>query len=256
MSRDSGAGAYSQGIAWPSPMPHEDGAGASRGAARDGAGRCSRGPLWHGLPGLPASRAPGGLGIAPRPARLRCPAMRRLAGVHEFLDGPLDDPAVLRGNLRDLARINRWLGGVGGARDGRWSALTGRRTVPHTLLDVGTGAADIPLALIADGAKRGRAPARDRDGSRQEVVEAALALDPRLATIDGLELGCPTGGRSPGPTGRSTSSTPRSSSITWSRATRSRSCGRPAGSPGSASSSTTSSARAAHWLGARLLVLA
>ena len=80
--------------------------------------------------------------------------MRRLAGASELLDGPLDDPAVLRGNLRDLARINRWFGGAA-ARDARSSRLLGRRTVPHTLLDVGTGAADIPLALIADGARAG-----------------------------------------------------------------------------------------------------
>ena len=29
MSRASGAGAYSHGIAWPSPIPHDDGATAS-----------------------------------------------------------------------------------------------------------------------------------------------------------------------------------------------------------------------------------
>ena len=27
--------------------------------------------------------------------------------VEELLDGPLDDPAALRGNLRDLERVNR-----------------------------------------------------------------------------------------------------------------------------------------------------
>ena len=120
--------------------------------------------------------------------------MRRLAGVHEYLDGPLDDPVVLRGNLRDLARINRWLGGVAGSRRAL-ERLLGRRTVPHTLLDVGTGAADIPLALIADGAKRGRPLRVTATDSRQEVVDAALALDPRLATTDGLELAL-TDGRS------------------------------------------------------------
>ena len=41
--------------------------------------------------------------------------MRRLAGAHELLDGPLDDEAALRGNLRDLGRINRWLGGTAAA---------------------------------------------------------------------------------------------------------------------------------------------
>ena len=38
--------------------------------------------------------------------------MERRTDAVELLDGPLDDPAALRGNLRDLRRINRWLGGV------------------------------------------------------------------------------------------------------------------------------------------------
>ena len=38
--------------------------------------------------------------------------MERLTDAVELLDGPLDDPAVLAGNLRDLRRINRWLGGI------------------------------------------------------------------------------------------------------------------------------------------------
>ena len=139
-------------------------------------------PLWH----RPIAIPPVPLGYAA--------AMRRLAGVQEYLDGPLDDPVVLRGNLRDLARINRWLGGVAGSRRALERVL-GRRTVPHTLLDVGTGAADIPVALIADGAKRGRPLRVTATDSRQEVVDAALALDPRLATTDGLELAL-TDGRS------------------------------------------------------------
>ena len=38
--------------------------------------------------------------------------MERLAGAQELLDGPLDDPATLAGNLRDLRRANALLGGV------------------------------------------------------------------------------------------------------------------------------------------------
>ena len=107
--------------------------------------------------------------------------MRRLAGASELLDGPLDDPAVLRGNLRDLARINRWSGGTRGVDGVALERLLGRRTVPHTLLDVGTGAADIPLALIADGVRRNRILRVTATDSRPEVIDAALAIDPRLA---------------------------------------------------------------------------
>jgi hypothetical protein len=113
--------------------------------------------------------------------------MRRLAGAAELLDGPLDDPAVLRGNLRDLARINRWLGGAATSTQALDRLLDGR-TVPHTLLDVGTGAADIPVALIGHAARSGRRLHVTAVDSRTEVLDAARAVDGRLATTDGLQL--------------------------------------------------------------------
>src|SRR4051794_27746824 len=120
--------------------------------------------------------------------------MRRLAGAHELLDGDLDDPAVLRGNLRDLARINRWMGGTAASRRAL-DRLLGARTAPHTLLDVGTGGADIPLALL-DAARRGGRTLRVTGvASRAEVLDAARATDPRVATTADLEL-VQTDGRS------------------------------------------------------------
>ena len=113
--------------------------------------------------------------------------MRRLAGVHELLDGPLDDEAALRGNLRDLARINRWLGGTSASQRAIDRLLEGR-TVPHSLLDVGTGAADIPLALLARASRSGRALRVTGVDSRPQVLEAARAIDPRLASTPDLEL--------------------------------------------------------------------
>ena len=38
--------------------------------------------------------------------------MDRLTGAEELHDGPLDDRPALVGNLRDLARVNRRLGGI------------------------------------------------------------------------------------------------------------------------------------------------
>ena len=38
--------------------------------------------------------------------------MERSSDVLELLDEELDDPDALDGNLRDLRRVNRWLGGV------------------------------------------------------------------------------------------------------------------------------------------------
>ncbi|HET7830842.1 MAG TPA: methyltransferase domain-containing protein [Candidatus Limnocylindrales bacterium] len=113
--------------------------------------------------------------------------MRRLAGVHELLDGPLDDEAALRGNLRDLARVNRWLGGTRVSQRAIDRLLEGR-SVPHTLLDVGTGAADIPVALLGDAARTGRRLRVTAVDSRTEVLEAARVLHPRLAGMPDLEL--------------------------------------------------------------------
>jgi SAM-dependent methyltransferase len=113
--------------------------------------------------------------------------MRRLAGVHELLDGPLHDEAALRGNLRDLARINRWLGGTS-ASQRALDRLLAHRTVSHTMLDVGTGGADIPLALLERGSRSGRRLRVTGVDSRPEVLDAARANDPRLARRPDLEL--------------------------------------------------------------------
>ncbi len=106
--------------------------------------------------------------------------MRRLAGAAELLDGPLDDPETLRGNLRDLAWINRRLGGTAASRRAI-ERLLGPRSGTHTVLDVGTGAADIPLALVASSAGSERPLRVTAIDARAEVLEAARAIDPRLA---------------------------------------------------------------------------
>lgn len=112
--------------------------------------------------------------------------MERAADVEELLDGPLDDPAALRGNLRDLERVNRWLGGTalsGHAID----ALAGDREA-LTILDIGTGAADIPAALLARAARAGRSLRITGIDSRPEVLAAAFARRPLLRDTRGLEL--------------------------------------------------------------------
>jgi len=113
--------------------------------------------------------------------------MRRLADARELLDGPLDDPETLRGNLRDLGWMNRRMGGTAASRRVLDQLLLGR-TVPHTLLDVGTGGADIPLDLLAHAGRRGRTLRVTGIDSRSEVLEAARAVDPRLGRAEGLEL--------------------------------------------------------------------
>jgi SAM-dependent methyltransferase len=112
--------------------------------------------------------------------------MERLTGVVELLDGPLDDPGTLDGNLRDLRRINRRLGGVA------LSAAAIEALAAHrgdlTLLDVGTGGADIPAALIERAGRRRRRLRVVGIDSRPEVLAAALRTRPTPGADDGLEL--------------------------------------------------------------------
>ena len=112
--------------------------------------------------------------------------MERTTDAVELLDGPLDDPSALTGNLRDLRRVNRWLGGAS------LTALAIDALAAHrpelTLLDVGTGGADIPVDLLARAAKRSRRLSIVAIDSRPEVLAAAVRASPAVATTRGLEL--------------------------------------------------------------------
>jgi ubiquinone/menaquinone biosynthesis C-methylase UbiE len=110
--------------------------------------------------------------------------VQRLTSAHELLDGDLADRRSLEGNLRDLRRINRLLGGT------RLSRRAIEALLPHDrdrieVLDIGTGAADIPEALVGDKRRTFAVTAID---SRTEVIEAALRSRPRLAALPGLTL--------------------------------------------------------------------
>lgn len=118
--------------------------------------------------------------------------MDRLLGVPELLDGPLDDQRALVANLRDLARLNRVTGGTTLSKRAIAALATDRR--PATILDVGTGAADIPAALLAAAARAAGNGGAGRDlsvtatDSRREVLDAAVVARPALAHVAGLEL--------------------------------------------------------------------
>jgi SAM-dependent methyltransferase len=104
----------------------------------------------------------------------------------ELLDGPLDDPSALTGNLRDLRRVNRWLGGASLTAPAI-EALAAHRP-ELTLLDVGTGGADIPVDLLARAARRSRRWSIVAIDSRPEVLAAAALAVPEVAATPGLEL--------------------------------------------------------------------
>ena len=117
----------------------------------------------------------------------RYPAkVERLTDAVELLDGTLDDQAALADNLRDLRRINRWLGGVQLSAAGI-EALTAHRA-ELSLLDVGTGGADIPIALLKLARTRGRRLSIVGLDARPEILAVAALAKRDLAARDSLEL--------------------------------------------------------------------
>jgi ubiquinone/menaquinone biosynthesis C-methylase UbiE len=112
--------------------------------------------------------------------------LRRRSAELELLDQGTLPSSDLLANLRDIARINRLPGGTGA------SIAAIRRRIPDaggTVLDVGTGAADIPRALVR------RVPAVmvtaiDRDRAIVELAQRWCAGVDRLRVVeaDGLAL--------------------------------------------------------------------
>jgi SAM-dependent methyltransferase len=115
--------------------------------------------------------------------------MERLAHAPERLDVPLGDRTAIAGNLRDLRRVNRFLGGSRLSIQAL-ECVTADGDAPLQILDVGTGSADIPLAMLATPATRGK-PAVERvvavDRS-PEVLAAARLLDQGLERQPRLEI--------------------------------------------------------------------
>ena len=125
--------------------------------------------------------------------------MDRLTGAEELLDGPLDDRLALVGNLRDLARVNRRLGGIDLSARAIEVLAPGHSSID--VLDVGTGGADIPLALIDRGRARGRLVRVTGIDNRREVLEAAALADRRVMATGELVLHVADGHALPFPDG-------------------------------------------------------
>jgi ubiquinone/menaquinone biosynthesis C-methylase UbiE len=111
---------------------------------------------------------------------------QRAANAPELLDGHLDDPSTLRDNLRDMARANGFTGGR--LLSVRSVACLTAGLASVRVLDVGTGAADIPVALLADASRRGQRLTVTATDSRPEVIAAARAARPGLDQVEGLTL--------------------------------------------------------------------
>ncbi|MEK7443441.1 MAG: methyltransferase domain-containing protein [candidate division NC10 bacterium] len=118
----------------------------------------------------------------------------RAAGVLEMLDRPAPF-ADLRLSLEDVVRLNAVFGGrrVTLAHVKRLLARL-PAAAPVTVLDLGTGAADIPLALIrwARRARRSlRVFALDRDWSTLRVARGLTMLYPEITFVQADALALP-----------------------------------------------------------------
>jgi ubiquinone/menaquinone biosynthesis C-methylase UbiE len=117
--------------------------------------------------------------------------MRRLVAVRELLDGDLADSATLDGNLRDLVRVNRRFGGTGLSLRAIRSLAAAGTGDPDAgelrVLDVGTGAADIPLAIVAAPGPWRSVTVTAID-SRTEILDSAGRVSPALAHRDDVAL--------------------------------------------------------------------
>lgn len=112
----------------------------------------------------------------------------------ETLDDPAADPAVVERMLGDIARANRWFGGARTVTRGL-SALLDRtdRGGTVTLLDVGTGAGDLPRAARAWAAARGIALAPL--GVERHRAAARLARASGMAMVVACGMRLPFGQR-------------------------------------------------------------
>lgn len=110
----------------------------------------------------------------------------------ELLDLPEHDPSELAGNLADLVRVNRWLGGSRLTIRGL-ETLTEKvpEGAPLVVLDVGTGAADVPRALVQWGQRRGHPTRVIGTDASAEILDLARGKAPdsvELAVAEGRYL--------------------------------------------------------------------
>jgi hypothetical protein len=117
----------------------------------------------------------------------------RAEGARELLDAPVPLPE-LEEDLRDIARLNRLFGGAWLIR-AQVARLLKRvpAAQPVTILDVGTGGADLPVAVVRWARRHGRPIcilALDRNSQALTVARKLVAPHPEIVLLagDGLRL--------------------------------------------------------------------
>jgi hypothetical protein len=127
-------------------------------------------------------------------AFLKPTPLERDAGAVEMMDRPSSFDE-LAGSLRAITQLNRFFGGR------RLTFRHVRRLLaalpadrPVTVLDVGTGAADIPVTLVRWARRAGRRIrvfALDRDGATLAYARGSAAAWPEITLVQGDALALP-----------------------------------------------------------------
>lgn len=120
-----------------------------------------------------------------RPTRRRSP---------ELMDAPTVDVAELARSLADLERVNRWLGGSRVVIHSLGPLLRRAGGGEIRVLDVGTGSADIPLALARWAARAGldlHIVATDLHPLTVRVARERTTGEPRIVVEEANALALP-----------------------------------------------------------------
>jgi SAM-dependent methyltransferase len=111
----------------------------------------------------------------------------RRSNTPELLDRDGHSAAELAGALRDIRAVNRLLGGSRTLLDALRPVIRHAKPgVPLDVLDVGTGAADLPLAMVRCAERRGRelrVTAVDRDPATATIAARAAARAPQVRIV-------------------------------------------------------------------------
>lgn len=123
------------------------------------------------------------------------PPLSREEAATELLDHPGDGSAELADNLRDLARLNRYFGVPRTVLShlGRLLASADPGG-PLWVLDLGTGGADIPVAIVRWARRRGRrlrVLALDRDRAILAHARQTVASYPEITLLQADALALP-----------------------------------------------------------------
>ena len=111
----------------------------------------------------------------------------------EMLDAGLGTDRDVAENLSDLRTINRYLGGTSTIIRAIGDSLGGD-TKPFSLLDVGTGSADIPCEVVEWGSQRGisvQAVAMDLSERNIRVSRSELGVSPVVDMVQADALRIP-----------------------------------------------------------------